>query len=249
MASAIAKQLERLGLSDKDIAVYRTVVSLGVARAAEISRKVNLPRQTVYSILQALLKLKLIEQHDKRGVKQFSADPRELVRQIDRERERLAEEQRAVEKELPELEALKYRASPLPRISYYEGTEGMKRLLNDILMQHRKGIAEFRGYGVNKFQKALGDFLYSFAKKRADLGVETKLFVGQGEDDFGITDSSKRYGRTIKRLNMPEQDAGFYIVGDRAYLFSYLDGIGVVLENRAIAKLLTAVFEDHWNRK
>ncbi len=248
MKSAIKKQLLHLGLSEKDISVYFAIIQLGVAKAMEIARKIDLPRQTVYSILQQLLRLKLIEQHDKRGIKHFSADPRELVRCIERERERLTEEQRQIEKELPELEALKYRAAPLPKIRYYEGTEGMKRLFYDILDQHRGGVKEFRGYGVNRFQKALGDFLYEFVKKRFSYGVKTKLLIGQGEDDFGITGEKNAYGRLVKRMNISEQDAGFYLVGDRAYLFSYPDNLGISIENRNITKLLSSVFDDHWQR-
>jgi predicted transcriptional regulator len=246
MLKATAKQLERLGLSEKDAEVYLMVLKLGVARAADIARQIDLPRQTVYSILESLLSIGLIDQHDRRGIKHFSAEPRRILEIIKREREQLAEAEHEVENELPELETIRFRPAALPKIQYYEGREGLKRLLEDILTQHKKGEKIFRGYGVNMMEQALGDSLFAFIKKRGALGVKTRLFIGQGPDDLALEKGA--LGREVKRLDIPAQDAALYIAGDRVYLFSYLDSVGLVLENRAIAKLLKATFDDHWQR-
>ncbi len=246
MASSIQKHLKTLGLNQKDIDVFYTVLKLGIARATEIARAIDLPRQTTYSILNTLVDIGLVNQHDKRGIKHFSSEPRRILDLIKQKRETLAEQERDIEKELPKLETLRFRASPLPHIQYYEGTSGLKRLLDDILVQHKKGEKQFRGYGVNMMQARLGDALSSFIKKRASLDVKTQLFIGQGPDDLGIEKGA--LGRTVKRLAMPSQDAALYIAGDSIYLFSYLDNVGLVIKNRAIAKLLKGVFDDQWAR-
>ena len=55
-------------------------------------------------------------------------------------------------------------------------------------------------------------------------------------------------GRTIKQLPMDPQKASLYIVGDRLYLFSFEDKVGVMIENKAIARLLNEIFGIQWEQ-
>ena len=90
--------------------------------------------------------------------------------------------------------------------------------------------------------------LEEFLKKRQRLGVKTNLFVGLGDYDFDLGEHAKKYNRTMKHLNMPQQKAGCYIVGNSIYLFSYETKIGVRIEDKAMAELLMGVFDDHWSK-
>jgi HTH-type transcriptional regulator, sugar sensing transcriptional regulator len=243
----IAKLLKEIGLNEKEAQIYLSLVKLGTSSAAEIAHEVKLPRQTVYSILQPMVEQSLVEQSDKRGVKQFFTDPNHLLVLLDNQGKEIDKSRRQLEKEIPKLIEKQKRAKELPKVQYYEGRDGLKRLFENILEQHRRGKDKvFRGYGINKFRETLGKFLYDFVRKRARYGVTTNLFIGQGPDDFEITEKT-RYGRNVKRLKIDPQQAGIYLAGDRVYLFSYDDNVGVMVENKAIVKLLKGVFDDHWS--
>lgn len=245
----IYQLLDEFSISKKDRLLYLAVVKLGITRIRDVAFEVRFPRQTTFSILQKLIKKGLVEQHDRRGVKHYSADPRRLISLIDERKELLDGLRRGVERELPELTTLRFRIVALPKVEYYEGTEGMKRLFEKILGQHRAGIKTFRGYGIGKFKDVLDDrFLEEFMKKRQQFGATTHLFVGRGEYPFDFQEHAQKYNRQMKRLDMPQQKAGCYIVGNSVYLFSYENKIGVRIEDKAMAELLTGVFDDHWDK-
>jgi HTH-type transcriptional regulator, sugar sensing transcriptional regulator len=241
--------LDRIGLNQKERHVYETLLTLGVAKAAEIGRRTNIPRQTAYSILESLVTKHIVDVHAHRGVRVYSANPQILLKRVRSTQDELERTYTDLQKEIPKIEALKMRPAAIPEMKYYEGTEGLKELFNDILEQHAQGAKEFRGYGVNQVGRALpGEFLASFIKKRWAHKVDTRLLIADAPDDFNITGPENTLGRRVKHINIPEQDAACYIVDDRVYIFSYIDQVGLVIHNATIAKLLTAVFDDHWNR-
>jgi hypothetical protein len=57
-----------------------------------------------------------------------------------------------------------------------------------------------------------------------------------------------KYGRKIKHIDIEPQKSGVYLVGDRVYLFSYEDEVGVMVENKNIANFLKEIFEVEWRQ-
>lgn len=248
--SALEKTLKELGLSAKEAAVYKLVLLSGSVSASQLGRELSLPRQTVYSLLEKLVAMRAVAQSDREGVRQFSADPESLLAIIREKKQRLDGEQAALERELPEILASKRRkVRNFPKVQYYEGDDGLLRLFESILTYYKtSGDKEFRGYGVNKIGTPLAGYLHDFVKKCYKMGVNTKLMIGRGPDDFYDKSAGKKLGRDVKRLDMDEQNAGAYLVGGRLYLFSYTDNVGVMIENETIIKLLTAVFDAQWGK-
>lgn len=241
--------LAQLGLSTRECSIYVALLRFGVAPASRIAKDVGLPRQTVYSVLQKLVEGGLIEQSDRRGVRQFSADPDQLFRVLDQRTKKLAASKEMLKQEVAILLTKGHRPSALPVVQYYEGREGLKRLFRGILDLYQRGAEKtFRGYGINFFYPGLEEFLQRFVEKRHALGVQTRLFIARGPEGFGLEAGGPTLGRAIKRLDMEAQDAGIYLVGDRLYLFSYKDNVGVMVENRAVTKFLREVFDNHWQR-
>lgn len=253
--------LTKLGLSEKEAEIYLTLLSLGTAAASSISRRLNIPRQTVYSILEKLVESGFIEQSDKRGVKQFFCDPSDLLSVIEKQKTQLEKNKEILEKELPAIIASRKRSPSFPKIQYYEGEKGLKRLFGNILDVYKKGDGGgrggdgdgknsngkiFRGYGINNLQNVLHGYASDFISDRFKQGIETRLFIAKGSDDFGITDQSNTLGRTVKRLNMDEQKAGMYVVDKKVYLFSYENNFGMIIEDEAVAKLIRDVFDTQW---
>ncbi len=248
MDKSINEILNKIGLTDKETTVYKTLLEYGISNAAKISMAVSIPRQTVYSLLDGLVEQGLVEQSDKAGVKQFFADPSHLLSFLEKKKKSFDSLSKDFEKELPNLLAKQQKYRSLPKVLYYEGSDGLKRLLENILDQYKKGDEKiFRGYGINYFNRTtIKDFLQSFVKERSKFGVETRLLIGKGDDDFGITNEKNKLGREVKHLDIEPQQAGIYIAGNRAYLFSYEDNVGVMIENEAITKMFKATFDAQW---
>ena len=246
----LSEILKKLHLSDKEILVYQTLLVLGPSNAARIGKEITLPRQTIYSILQRMLDDGTIEQTDRSGVRHFFVDPNNLLTLIEKRKKVLEKTGSDLEKELPKILASQKHNKSVPRIKYYEGSSGLQTLFENIIEQYKKGAEKvFRGYGVNHLGNTkIENFLRDFMEKRHQQGVSTKLFIGQGENDFGITHEENRFGREVKNLDIEPQQSGIYIVGDRIYLFSFEDNVGIMIENISMVKLLKNIFDERWGK-
>src|SRR3989338_11363254 len=122
------EKLLKFGLAEKEAKVYLACLELGDSVASDIALKSNLPRTLVYDILERLIDLGLISYAIKANRKVFrAADPDEFLR-IAHEKEE------AINEALPELKRLqKIKGVKRPKVEVYEGKEGMKTVMNDIL--------------------------------------------------------------------------------------------------------------------
>lgn len=249
MYVTIQNSLKELGLASKEIEVYLTLLKTGQASAAIVAKHSGLPRQTVYSLLGSLVEARFVDQSDKNGVRHFFADPNSLSKLINQKKESLDRNKKVLEEELPKFLAANKRGASFPVVQYYEGQQGIKRLFDEILDQHKRSKAKiFRGYGINQFYEGMEEYFRYFVEERYKYGVDTKLFIANAPDNFGIKDESTALGRAVKQLPIEEQQAGVYMVGNRVYLFSYKDNVGVMIENQAINSYLKEIFDILWSK-
>lgn len=241
--------LKKLGLSEKEAKVYLTLLTTGLANAAAIARAAGLPRQTTYSLLETLVSEGFVEQSDKKGVRQYYADPNELGKLITRRKDELDKSKKVLEEEIPKILSKNKRGTSLPIVQYYEGQEGLKRLFENMLEQHKgPKVKMFRGLGINKIYGGMEAYVREFFTRRHKLGVTTNLLIANAPDNFGIKDERTALGRNVKHLAIDEQEAGIYLVGKSAYFFSYKDNVGVMIENQAITRYLQEAFDLLWQK-
>ena len=138
----VLHSLKKFGLSEKEGKVYLSCLELGETTASDIAIKSNLPRTLVYDILERLIDLGLVSYNIKTNKKHFiSAEPQELLRI-------LKEKEESIKEVLPNLEELqKLKGVKRPKVEIYEGKEGMKTVMNNIL---RSKVTEFRAYGSSR---------------------------------------------------------------------------------------------------
>ena len=243
--------LTALRYSKREVKVALALLELKFARATRVARAADELRQTVYSILKRFVEIGLVTSTVRGGVRHFLCDYRHVANFIESEQVRLRRIGRSLETGLSPTVATDTKKGTLPSVTYYEGSLGLERLFESMLALYARGkYKRFRGYGINFLAETRGleDYIRYFLKKRAEMGVTTKLFIAKGPDDFRITDESTRLGRDIKRLDIDEQNAGIYLVGNRVYLFSFKDNVGVMVENPHIAQFMESAFDDHWAR-
>lgn len=245
------KVFRALGFTVPETAVALALIRRSTARASEIAEDLRIPRQTTYSILEKLAHDGLVIPTSGKGIRRFTLDYGQLTRYVEERREELGRIRDSLRTGYAPSVAIQETQSRLPRVAYYEGATGLGHLFDSMLEVYRKGKSKkFRGYGINFLASTRGleDHVRSFLRERAELGVSADLFIARGPDDFKITDESSKLGRNIKHLDIDEQDAGIYLVGNRIYLFSFRDNVGVLVENQTIAEFLKNAFDDHWTK-
>ncbi len=240
--------LHSLGCNKKEIQVYLTLLKIGLSNISQISQETKIPRQSLYYILNSLVNHGLAEQTDIRGIKKFAVNIFELKSLIDHKKSELEANKHKIDNEIIRLMADKSMNSELPKVQYYQGQEGLRRLLTNILNTYSKGkYKTFKGYAINEYYPGMEKFIENFVEQRHKLGITSELFIPR-ESDIDKLGGQNSFGRTFKKIDTEYHKAAFYIVGNKIYIFSYKDGVGIMIENTNLANFFRDIFGDHWNK-
>jgi len=239
----VVDSLKKMGLSEKEAKVYLACLELGDSLASEISLKSNLPRTLIYDILERLIDLGLISYAIKDGKKYFrSSSPKELIRMIE-------EKEKAVRGILPDLERLeKLKGAKRPKVTIYEGKEGMKTVMNDIL---RSGIKGFISYGSSRSSyEVFPAFIDDWHKRRIKNKIRARIIYNNTK---ATREKVKKFPKTLKLVDyrlMPvklESPTATIIYRDKVVQQSWTkDPFAVVIEDEQMAENHKRYFELLW---
>lgn len=149
------KPLERLGLQEAEIKIYLALLRKGLSTATQIAQATKLNRSHIYDKLDILLEKGLASFVIKNNVKYFkAADPEKIVDYI-------KEMQNNVQNIIPDLNKIKSIPKSKTVVELYQGKEGLKTVLKDII-RDRKNYLVFGEEG--KFQKLLPVYIHQFLR-------------------------------------------------------------------------------------
>jgi len=233
--------LTMYGLSEKEAKSYLACLKLGMSSTQDIARETRLPRTTIYSILDSLIKQGLVTKINQGKIVKFSArDPQEIITKS-------KEKQRAIEKVAPQLKELYKTTDHRPKIKYYEGYEELERLHNEILsMPHLKSYDVLSS--TSQFLKF--SFAKSFLDKRAEKNIKIRLIATNSPEIRTYKKTDKEYGIDIKIV--PEKlfknlSSFLYIFNKRVIFFGAHDMIAVSIESKEIREPLKVMYDILWN--
>jgi len=229
--------LRELGLSEKEIKVYLTLLGLGQSTVNAVAKRSELNRVTCYDILRYLKEKGLVGYVIKSGVRYFeAAEPQKLLGD-------LHEKEQKLKSVLPELEALKKAVKEKPSLELFEGLAGIKTVVEDVLKEKKESwfIAD------PNFIDALQYYFPHFIKKKRKLGLFSKV----------ITLDCKRMRTYKKKSPKKYVDLRFIkerlpttkiIYGNKVAILTFEkeNSVGVILENKQIADAERKLFNLLW---
>ncbi len=245
--SPLQKELQEIGLTNDEAAVYVASLELGPATVLEIARKSELNRTTLYAVIERLMQKKLMirSMHGKRTV--FVAEPPEKLQIL--LKERLAK----LNDVLPELISLGRKGVYKPKMKYFEGIDGVKSVYRDSLQSKDKTLYAFVGVErLNVRSNALNAFWdkeYIPARKKSGLFGRLVIpdnAVGRAFKKRDVT--SNRESRFVPASTYNFE--GEIMMYDDVVLFiSYTEDeeFALSLESKAIAKTLKMIWQIVWN--
>ena len=239
----ITNSLEMFGLSEKEAKVYLACLELGNSLASEISLKSKLPRTLIYDILERLIDLGLISYSIKDNKKYFIASsPKELIRI-------LKEKESSIFEILPELlELERIKGVKRPKVSIYEGKEGMKTIMNDILNSQ---VKEFLAYGSSRSSyEIIPAFMENWHKQRIKQKMIMKILYNHTEE---AKEKVKKFKESLKLtfyrfIPMDlESPTATLIYGNKVVLQSWTkEPYAVMIEDKQMAKNQKSYFGELW---
>lgn len=243
--------LKHFGLSEKEIAVYLSLVELGPSSVRDIALKSKVNRGTTYDILKSLITLGVVSYYNKESKQYFIAEePEKLLTALDQKQEDLQEVRKNIEESLPLIKTLFEKQGGKPVVKFYEGSKGIRQILEDVLEE--VGKSSDKSYflysaATSKDRKNVYEAMPDFSKKRIAKKIQVKIIsLGEGGQLVGL-DERRQMSVSSKDLKATHE---IIYAGKVAHISidSSENPVGVVIQNQAIYETQKMIFEFNWNK-
>lgn len=242
---SVVQILQKLGFDEKDVRVYMMLLSLGPASVRKLAIASGVNRGTTYDVLKQLLREGLVSFFHKDTKQYFVAeDPAKLERRVEG---RLAE-MRALKERLqemvPELQSLYNRGGGKPVARYFEGKQGIKRVLEDVL--YTAGALsppEYCAYSAADVRDELYQSFPNFTAQRIKQKISVKVIALGGG---GETQTLAQRKWLTKNNSAPSYTL---IYGPKTAHFCMSkagEAVAVVIEDEGIAQAQKMIFQTLW---
>lgn len=242
----LIKTLTTAGLSEAEAAFYLAATQLGKESVRKIASLAGLNRSSAYSLFTTLKSRGVVSAVTKKGkVVVEPIAPRKLLAL---QKDRLE----VLEKSVEELGYLFRVARQEPGVKFYEGQEGLKTVLQDILEEAQE-VCIF-GDG-DAFKRAVPGWTEAYAERRVANDIKARLILrGTPEAVSSVQKLRAVKGKKLELTKMrvlPEAMnlvGGFDVYGEKVVLYSFDEkNVAVVVESPMISRMMKAVFEILWS--
>ena len=237
--------LEQLGFSESEVKVYLASLLLGSSSASQIAIKAGLLRTSTYEILKSLTNKGLISSVLKGRINYFqAASPDQLLKVLE-------EKKMHLEQVLPKLMKLQRAVIEKPTVEFYEGKNGLKTILEDVL---KHAGQRYLVVGNNtKFRSLLPEFyLKSFLRKRLAAHVLCQRIAEDSPETRELRKRDSQEQRITKTLeSLQNADAELFMYADRIAIFTLVHNhpLGIIFKEKKISKLLEIIFNNVWDHQ
>ncbi len=119
------KELQDLGLNDKESAVYLALLSVDNDSVVDLSKKTKINRTTIYPVLESLMGKGLVSEVKVDKKIRFAAEsPERLSTFVDKQKLMFEERSERVKDLIPKLRTVQRESGERPVVKIYEGKEG-----------------------------------------------------------------------------------------------------------------------------
>lgn len=240
--------LKHLGLDRREFKTYQALLQLGPNSIRLVARQTGINRGTTHEILKNLVDKGLISYQLKGKRRHYLAEnPDKLLQLAQEKQQTFSQLTKLLQNEIiPNLNSQK-RIQKKPTARYYEGEEGIEKVLKDLLqtMQKQKDKSYF-AYSAQPIRKYLYRLFPSFTKQRIKKGIAVKVIaLGEGGEEAALAER--------KWLDTEDNTLfSSYIIiysGKFAVISLVKDELpyAVVIHEPGIARTQKLIFQTLWN--
>jgi sugar-specific transcriptional regulator TrmB len=240
--------LEKLGMNKKEIKLYLKLLELGSSRANILAKCIGENRTSTYSLLNAMLKKGLVNFYKKTNIKYYSAtSPRILI-------EGMKDDASQLMKMLPELLAITNQYAEKPRITFYEGVEGIKQIAKTMLEVPGSVRYSFMGVEKKKIHPEMMKYIdEEFLPRRIKKGINFKGIVSNHVPmSKQLPNTEEGHLRELKYIDPKKFPLKIHVdvyEKNKVAIFSYHkdEMMGVIIEHESFYQTMKTVFQLAWN--
>jgi len=237
----LTSTLKQIGLSEKEARVYLACLELGETAIKDIARVSGIKRTTIYDIIGDMVEAGFIRVTARGKKKRFVAiEPEDLSILIKKREALLAQI-------LPELNLINNVAKTKPKVWFFEGEAGLKKVYTDTLRD--KDITVYQ-WASRDMLDAIGlEWSENYMKRRAGKKIKALTIAADAPEIRKLKEKEQKHYREIKIID-PEKfpfKVEIDVYGDRIAMISAPDRMGVIVESKPIAATLKSIFELCWS--
>lgn len=239
------KKLAFIGFSDKEIAIYLSLLEIGKGTVAKIARRAGINRPTGYHILGGLESKGLVKTSGKEPKQEYVAESPDKIETLIREQLRESEERLSQARALiPELKSI-HNIMDRPKVMFYEGKGGLQKVYEDTLSSHEEILAYA---SVEDIQPTLPHYFPDYYKRRTKKGISIRAIFPESPDAQERASLDKEEKRTS--VIIPSEKYGFHpeinIYDNKVMIASWREKLGIIIESAEIADAMKKIYELAW---
>lgn len=240
------KTLQNIGLSKSEADIYLSALQLGKSLHTELAKKSGIKRPTLYKILPRLMDIGLITETILGKRTYIVAEDPEVY--LENKRNEL----KTFEDTIPELRLLLNTAQIKPKIIFYEGIEGIKKLYMETLKE-KKPILEF--VSLEKISPEIEFHSRNYyIPQRINRQIPIKIIVS-GETSSGLI-KLKTSSWELRDVKVVDENKfpiplDCYIYGNNVALALYRkdsEPIGIIIHSVEVSTFLKSIFNLIWEK-
>ncbi len=226
--------LNSLGLSKQESKIYIALLRYGSATASKISEETQIDRATTYRYLSLLTSKGMVSSAIRNNVKYFNgSNPNKIKDDLKLKLEE-------AEKIIPKLEELNKIPRAETKAELYQGKEGLKTIMKDILREGKNYT--FIGE-VEKFFTEIPDYTLQWLSKIERAGIKGKLICNE-KSNFK-TAKTESY-RLVQRSFISKISTWTY--GNKTAIFIWSNPIfGLLIKDQEVAESNRSTFKFLWS--
>jgi sugar-specific transcriptional regulator TrmB len=240
--------LKELGLSDGQVAVYTSVLELGISTLNKIQEKTGIERRNIYDILNKLIEKGLIAYTITNGKRTYQCThPNKIREEIKKKKEAL----KKLDGQIPQIKGLFDLSRPDIGAEIYRGNEAIKAFMNESL--EYKEIY-FIGGNSGIEQTSLKFWFKDWMRRRAEKKVMMYDLVDYGTYLEGLhpqhmVKHKKEYYQYCELPKDLQSPMVIQVFGDKvAQILWHEQPFAFVLESKEIRESFMRYFDYFWKK-
>jgi len=246
----IEKTLQSIGLNSKEIKIYLVSLELGTQPASVIARRSAVPRNTARFILDKLAEKGVLKKTLRANTQLYSPEePKNLINLLERQRVDsnavIDGKIRQLNEVMAELETRYRPESTKPKVTFYEGDDGLVKVYEDTLTSSEtiKSYASF-----DEMHGALPEYFKTYYKRRAD----NKILIRSIHPNTPLAKEKAKHDKEEWRDSrlVPADEYNFtpeiQFYDNKVVMTSWKEKLGIIIESHEIYQAMVAAFELAW---
>lgn len=244
--------LSKAGLTGTQTETFAFLLEHGEKKASAVAKGTKRPRGVAYKALEELLELGLVEKIEKGGkIATFRpVHPSVLEKFFENKEKQAKKDKEQFFASLPDLVSLYNLSTQRPGVTYFEGDEGVTKLLDDTLTSN----TDVYMYGdIETSMKYMQKINEEYAKKRKGVSLHKKMITPDTQfarKFFSNYMNDLNENRFIPKSFFPFGTSSMLQIYDGKILYATVDDkqkIGVLIHDRNLFMLLKQIFEFTWH--